>query len=109
MRMVEDSDHVVKLYEWFDMEDHVILIMEHPGTSITLCDYIKTNGGRLDEAEAKDIMQKLITALRQCSEQGVYYKDISLREVLINPSTMQIKLTGFYRALSVREIREFVF
>ncbi|XP_077058057.1 serine/threonine-protein kinase pim-3-like [Siphateles boraxobius] len=103
MRIMKHSDHVVRLYDWFDMEDHNILVMEHPGTSITLCDFIKENGGRLTEAVAKDIMQELIVAFRLCSERGVYYKDISLRKVLIDPDTMQIKLTGFYRALTISE------
>ncbi|XP_077065896.1 serine/threonine-protein kinase pim-3-like [Siphateles boraxobius] len=97
------SNHVVKLYDSFDMEDHNILVMEHPGTSMTLCDFIKENEGRLTEAVAKDIMQKLIAAFRLCSERGVYYKDMSLSKVLIDPVTMQIKLTGFYRALTIFE------
>ncbi|XP_077065674.1 serine/threonine-protein kinase pim-3-like [Siphateles boraxobius] len=103
MRIMKHSDHVVKLYDWFDMEDHNILVMERPGTSITLCDFIRENGGRLTEAVAKDIMQKLIAAFRLFSERGVYYKDISLKKVLIDPDTMQIKITGFYRALTISE------
>ncbi|XP_077075152.1 uncharacterized protein LOC143726051 [Siphateles boraxobius] len=103
MRIMKHSDHVVKLYDWFDMEDDNILVMEHPGTSITLWDFIRENGGRLTEAVAKDIMQELIAAFRLCSERGVYYKDISLRKVLIDPDTMQIKITGFYRALTIIE------
>ncbi|XP_077056163.1 uncharacterized protein LOC143707661 [Siphateles boraxobius] len=103
MRIMRHSNHVVKLYDWFDMEDHNILVMEHPGTSMTLCDFIKENEGRLTEAVAKDIMQKLIAAFRLCSERGVYYKDMSLSKVLIDPDTMQIKLTGFYRALTIFE------
>ncbi|XP_077060903.1 uncharacterized protein LOC143712780 [Siphateles boraxobius] len=106
MRIMRHSNHVVKLYDWFDMEDHNILVMEHPGTSMTLCDFIKENEGRLTEAVAKDIMQKLIAAFRLCSERGVYYKDMSLSKVLIDPDTMQIKLTGFYRALTIFETRE---
>ncbi|CAM4628701.1 unnamed protein product [Leuciscus chuanchicus] len=103
MRMVEHSDHVVKLHDWFGMEDHDILIMEHPGVSVTLCDFIKENRGRLTEAEAKDIMQNLIAAFQHCREQGVCYEHISLRKVLIDPDTRQIKLAGFYRALAIRE------
>lgn len=107
MLMVEHSDHVVKLYDWFDMKDFNILIMEYPRTSLTLFDFIKENGGRLTEAEAKDIMQNLIAALRHCRDQGVYHKDISLRKVLIDPYSMQIKLTGFGKAFLIRERREF--
>ncbi|XDV35300.1 hypothetical protein PO909_005274 [Leuciscus waleckii] len=107
MRMVEHSDHVVKLHDWFGMEDHDILIMEHPGVSVTLCDFIKENRGRLTEAEAKDIMQNLIAAFQHCREQGVCYEHISLRKVLIDPDTRQIKLAGFYRALAIREPSDF--
>ncbi|XDV43891.1 hypothetical protein PO909_012280 [Leuciscus waleckii] len=103
MRMVEHSDHAVKLHDWFDMKDHDILIMEHPGVSVTLCDFIKENRGRLTEAEVKDIMQNLIAALRHCSEKDIYYKYISLSKVLINPDTRKIKLGGFHRALFINE------
>ncbi|XDV48231.1 hypothetical protein PO909_017680 [Leuciscus waleckii] len=102
MRMVEHSDHVVKLYDWFATEDYDILIMEHPGVSVTLCDFIKENRGRLTEAEVKDIMQNLIAALRHCSEKDIYYKYISLSKVLINPDTRKIKLAGFKRARSIK-------
>ncbi|KAG1941858.1 serine/threonine-protein kinase ppk6-like [Pimephales promelas] len=107
MQMLEQSDHVVKLQDWFDVEDRNILIMEYPQTSMTLSDFIKRCGGRLTESPAKEIMQKIIVAIKDFSKWGVYHNDISLRNVLIIPYTMQIKFIGFGRALTISESRKF--
>jgi len=54
-------------------------------------------------------MQKVIAAIEHCMDQGVYHNDISLRNILIIPYTMKIKLTGFGRALHIKKSREFAF
>ncbi|KAK2867699.1 hypothetical protein Q8A67_025816 [Cirrhinus molitorella] len=90
-------DHIIRLYDWFPLQDHDILVMEHPYPCVTLADFILQNTGRLDEEITRRIMFQLIVAERHCLDRGVLH-DTCLREILINTDTLQIKLMQFARA-----------
>ena len=43
----------VSLLDWYDLGEELILVLERPFPAVDLSEYIKVNGGSLQEEEAK--------------------------------------------------------
>ncbi|XP_048017731.1 uncharacterized protein LOC125249474 [Megalobrama amblycephala] len=92
-------EYIVKLYDWFIMDEKDVLIVEyHP--SVTLPEFIKEYSDRLSEEVVKHIIWQLTIALRHCMELGVLH-DADLENILINQDTMQMKLINFSNAMQL--------
>lgn len=85
--------HVIELLEWFEMPDHILLILEKPVPCMDLCRYRQRR--RLHESVAKIIMWQVVEAVRHCRDRGVMHFDIKEENLLINLESLEVKLIDF--------------
>ncbi|XP_047437044.1 serine/threonine-protein kinase pim-2-like [Mugil cephalus] len=71
------------LLDCFDLEDHLILVMERPRNCKTLLDYRRDKEDHLAEDEAKVIMEQMIDAAIDMHSKGVFHRDIKLTNILV--------------------------
>ncbi|KAK3552461.1 hypothetical protein QTP86_012180 [Hemibagrus guttatus] len=88
-------ENVLELFEWFEMSDCFILILERPSPCTDLRKFLKDHKGRLSEPLAQHIMRQVVQAVRHCSDCGVLHHDIKAENILINTDTLQLKLIDF--------------
>ncbi|KAK3553251.1 hypothetical protein QTP86_032798 [Hemibagrus guttatus] len=88
-------ENVLELFEWFEMSDCFILILERPSPCTDLRKFLKVHKGRLSEPLAQHIMRQVVQAARHCSDCGVLHRDIKAENILINTDTLQLKLIDF--------------
>lgn len=85
--LLPPHDHLVQLYDVFDEEEFVHLVLE------------KVNGGELldrliektkySECEARDVCQIVFEALRHCHEHKVAHRDIKPENLLLASETVR--------------------
>lgn len=86
--------NIVKIYEAFETDDHVYLVMEYVAGD-NLYGYLKQHKhSRLDEKEAKRIFKQLLTALAYCHRKSIAHRDIKLENILLDDSN-NVKLIDF--------------
>ncbi|KAK3521034.1 hypothetical protein QTP86_007663 [Hemibagrus guttatus] len=88
-------ENVLELFEWFEMPDCYILILERPSPCKDLNQFKVDNNGWLLEPLAQHIMRQVVQAARHCSDCGVLHRDIKAENILINTDTLQLKLIDF--------------
>ncbi|KNC75075.1 CAMK/CAMKL protein kinase [Sphaeroforma arctica JP610] len=92
---------VVRLYNAFEDDDFVYLVMEMVA-GITLHDYIKRNG-RIGAPQARRWFRQLLSAIAYCTERGVVHRDIKNANIMIDEDTMQMKLVDFGMAVVIND------
>ncbi|KAG7319637.1 hypothetical protein KOW79_016780 [Hemibagrus wyckioides] len=92
------SPYVIKLHEWFETPKGFLLVMERPQNFINLQQFRRGLEGRMSEDVARIIMLKIIQALIHCRECGVLHLDVKEHNILVNPETLDLKLTDFSQA-----------
>ncbi|XP_026788291.3 serine/threonine-protein kinase pim-1 [Pangasianodon hypophthalmus] len=98
MKMVSQPpccSNIVKLLEWFDMPDRVVLVLERPSPCMDLKEFAMLQNGCLSEAQTRDIVLQVVQAARHCCDRGVLHRDIKAKNLLINTDTLQVKLIDF--------------
>ncbi|XP_069005228.1 serine/threonine-protein kinase pim-1-like [Embiotoca jacksoni] len=73
----------VRLLDWYDLEEEVLLVMERPVPSLDLLSYLNDNNGPLKEGMAKDIMKQLVDAAIIMHSVGVFHRDLKPENILI--------------------------
>lgn len=84
--------NVIRLYESFETEKHILIVMELCSGG-DLLNYIR-KCKRLKENVAKFVFRSLIVGLNYCHSKGVVHRDIKLDNVLLN-SEGELKLCDF--------------
>ncbi|XP_026050971.1 serine/threonine-protein kinase pim-2-like [Carassius auratus] len=87
--------HIIEMLDWQDDPDYYLIVMERPVPSMDMAKLLKCSGGRLKEQIAQYIMWQVIYAANFCCNRGVFHRDIKLENVLVNPTTLEIKLIDF--------------
>ncbi|KAM6895694.1 serine/threonine-protein kinase pim-2-like [Xenentodon cancila] len=77
----------VSLFDWYDVEHEVLLVMERPDPSVDLFTYILNNDGPLQEDTATNIMKQLVDAALQMHSNGVFHRDIKSENILIETAS----------------------
>ncbi|XP_047666105.1 serine/threonine-protein kinase pim-1-like isoform X2 [Tachysurus fulvidraco] len=88
-------EKVLELFEWFNMSDSYILVLERPSPCTDLRQFLNGHNCRLSETLVKQIMRQLVQAARHCNEHGVLHRDIKAENILINTETLELKLIDF--------------
>lgn len=87
--------NIIQVLDWQDDPDRYIMVMERPLPSMDMGTFLKLNRGVLDEHTARHIMQQVNYAANVCCYRGVFHRDIKLENLLVNPSTLEVKLIDF--------------
>ncbi|XP_056617750.1 uncharacterized protein LOC130432429 isoform X2 [Triplophysa dalaica] len=87
------SPYIIQMLEWFHEEFHTFIILEDPGSWTVLDKIMKLHA--LDEKVARVIMRQAVQAAQHCIAHGVFHYYIDEENILINTSTLDIKLIDF--------------
>ncbi|XP_036000490.1 serine/threonine-protein kinase pim-3-like [Fundulus heteroclitus] len=60
----------VTLLDWYCVDQKLVLVMERPQTSLDLAAYVHLRGGRLQEDEARVLMNQLVDASMEMHSKG---------------------------------------
>ncbi|KAJ8385173.1 hypothetical protein AAFF_G00192240 [Aldrovandia affinis] len=74
---------VIRLLDWYKLQEEVVLVLERPVPSVDLFDFVLQRGGFLQEVEAKVILRQLVEAVLEIHGRGVVHRDIKLDNVLV--------------------------
>ncbi|TRZ03003.1 hypothetical protein DNTS_014268 [Danionella cerebrum] len=90
--------YVIELYDWFDRDSSMTLVMEYPQWCMTLRQYLDMQIG-VPEVKARIAMRQLVQAVRHCFSRGIFYCDINPRNILVGQDLVpEIKLIDFSSA-----------
>ncbi|KAG7313694.1 hypothetical protein KOW79_000088, partial [Hemibagrus wyckioides] len=98
MKLVSESpqcSNIIELLEWFEMPDHIALVLERPSPCVDIHEFAKSQGGCLTEDQTRDIMRQVIRAVQHCCDRRVLHRDIKSQNLLINTDTLEVKLIDF--------------
>uniref|UniRef100_A0A3Q0STN1 non-specific serine/threonine protein kinase n=1 Tax=Amphilophus citrinellus TaxID=61819 RepID=A0A3Q0STN1_AMPCI len=86
----------VSLLDWFDLRKELILVMERPVPAVDLKQYIKENGGFLEEPYTV-ILKQLIEAAKELEDKNIFHRDIKIENILIETGSdvPRVRLMNF--------------
>lgn len=87
------SDHIVKVYDYFDENDTSYYVMEYID-GVSLDQWAKNNGGCLSESRVKDILIQTLDALNIIHASTIWHLDIKPNNIM-RSSNGNIKLIDF--------------
>ena len=85
---------VIRVIDWYETMQHVVIVMERRDTLITLQEYIQRKGF-LCENEARDITRQLAFTIKNFMSVGVFHGDIKPNNILIDVETRETKIIDF--------------
>jgi serine/threonine protein kinase len=96
LRKVNEKRHsgIVEVLEWFECADCFLVVMARPTPVMDLFDYVSKRK-RLNESEAKKILEQIIDSLEHCAQRNVFHRDVKLENILVVPTTLQTTLIDF--------------
>ena len=94
MQQVAGVPGIVKLIDFFDMDDSFYIVMERAGGSKDLFDYI-TEHGPMPESLARDLFRQVVDIVTRCHQRGVIHRDIKDENILIDMTSHQLTLIDF--------------
>ncbi|XP_016318695.1 serine/threonine-protein kinase pim-2-like [Sinocyclocheilus anshuiensis] len=89
------APEIIQLLDWKDYDDHFVMILECPSPCETLEDFVRRQGGSLNESLARQVMRQAAQAANVCCQRQVFHRDIKLNNLLINNETREVKLIDF--------------
>nr|XP_055031032.1 uncharacterized protein pimr179 isoform X2 [Misgurnus anguillicaudatus] len=88
------SPNVIQMFESFEDDEKIAIVMEYPQPCITLKDGI-TDREMLCEEVARILMGQAVQAVIDCIDHDVVHTDIHPGNILINTDTLDLKLIDF--------------
>lgn len=86
------SPNVIRMFQWFEDPKDVIVIMEYPEPCLSLWRYLSEP---LSENTARVLMRQAVQGVIDCIDHGVFHTDIHPGNILVNTSTLELKLIDF--------------
>ena len=80
---VQSVKGVIKLHEFFQLQDENIYVMEKPSNCKDLSDYIRDNHP-LSEKTARKLVKQIVKILNGCHKNGVFHRDIKPANFLVD-------------------------
>jgi len=100
LRRIKRHRSIVRLYESFETEKHIVFVMEVCGAG-DLLTYVRKRR-KLKEDQAKYIFKQLIEGIRYVNYKGILHRDIKLDNILLT-SEGEIRICDFGVSKLVRE------
>ena len=100
MKALSHSNYVVKIFETYETQKHVCIVMEYICAG-DLLSYIRKRS-KLTEAVAKYIFKQIILGLQYIHSKGVVHRDIKLDNILIDLDN-KIKICDFGVSKRIRQ------
>nr|XP_055068284.1 myosin light chain kinase 3-like [Misgurnus anguillicaudatus] len=86
--------NVIQMYDWYETEHFYMLVLEYPLHSESLLNFVFRED-KLSEKTARHLMRQAVLAVQHCLDNGVFHKDIQPGNILVQKSTMTLKLIDF--------------
>lgn len=83
------------MLDWFEEENQYILILEYPQPCKDLLKFVVSNGLRMNESQARELMYQAVLGTKHCFDRGIFHRDIKLNNFLINTMMNQVKMIDF--------------
>ncbi|KAI7872631.1 kinase-like domain-containing protein [Mucor mucedo] len=90
---VLEHPNIVRLYETYETTDSLYLVMEYV-EGFNLDEYLQQKGGRINEAEARDIFRQMAAAMDYCHSKWVVHRDLKAPNILLTKD-FQVKIADF--------------
>ena len=98
---VQEVNGVIKLFDFFQLPEGSVYIMQMPENCRTLLEYIRVKHP-LTEIKVQDIFSQILQILIDCHSKGVFHRDVKPENLLIDGNG-KIFLIDFGLALPVNE------
>ncbi|CAH2055111.1 unnamed protein product [Thlaspi arvense] len=95
MAMLPPHLNIVRIYDLFETEDSLAIVMELVDPPMTIYDRLITAAGRLSESEAASYARQILGALAHCHRYGVVHRDVKPDNVLVDIGSGGVKLCDF--------------
>eukprot|EP01117_Protostelium_nocturnum_P006506 TRINITY_DN2344_c0_g1_i4.p1 TRINITY_DN2344_c0_g1~~TRINITY_DN2344_c0_g1_i4.p1 ORF type:complete len:235 (+),score=74.52 TRINITY_DN2344_c0_g1_i4:273-977(+) len=92
-----DHPNIVKVFQVIEAPQYQYscIVMEYLSGEDLLDFVLKGENGRLDPKTAGKIFAQLISAVQYLHAEGVVHRDLKLENIMIDPSTLEIKIIDF--------------
>ena len=87
-----DNPGIIKLHGWFEDEERIYLVLEYLKSKDLTNFFLNKLPRRKDLIY---ITKQIIESVMYCHETGIVHRDIKLDNILIDKSTLKIKITDF--------------
>ncbi|XP_061697550.1 serine/threonine-protein kinase pim-2-like isoform X2 [Syngnathoides biaculeatus] len=86
MQKIGQRKGIISLYDWYNLDQEIVLVLERPVACMELFAFILENG-QMDEAQAKNIFKQLVDAAVTMNAANVFHRDIKMENVLIDTTS----------------------
>ncbi|XP_073766331.1 uncharacterized protein isoform X3 [Danio rerio] len=97
MLMLKDppkSIYLIEMYEWFDQEGFISLVLEYPKPCTSLRIFVKRRH-TLKEPIARCLLHQLILGIQHSLDHGISHNDLHVENILVNTNTLELKVIDF--------------
>jgi len=81
LRQLEGVENVIRVIDWKETSDKVIIVMEQPQNYLDLKQFMRQHGGKLDEFTAKKIISQLASSVNKFMERFVLHRDLKVNKI----------------------------